>query len=68
MRNLKNGTKLFTETELTKFGQYLLSEERINRIKENYKQNDNISLKERLQEVYHADYQNFLNKILTSKK
>ena len=68
MRNLKNGTKLFTEKELTQFGQYLLSSERTKRIRQTYNKNDNISVEERLQEVYHADYQNFLNKILTSKK
>lgn len=68
MRNLKNGTKLFTTKELTKFGQYLLSEERTNRIRQNYNQNDNISVDERLQEVYHADYLNFLNIILKTKK
>ena len=62
MRTLKNGTKLFTEKELVKFGQYLLSEERTDRIRQTYNQNDNISLSERLQEVYHADYENFLTK------
>jgi hypothetical protein len=60
MRNLKNNKKLFTEIELTKFGKYLLSFERTNLITERYNEVDDITLQERLQEVYHSDYQNFL--------
>ena len=55
MRTLKNGTKLFTEKELVKFGQYLLSEERTDRIRQTYNQNDNISLSERLQDYKHNE-------------
>lgn len=62
MRTLKNGTKMFTEKELTRFGQYLLSTERTERIRQTCDQNESLSLTERLQEVYHADYENFLVK------
>jgi hypothetical protein len=50
----------FNTKDLVKFGKYLLSEKRTNRIKSGYKPNDNISLKERLSEVYDADLKNFL--------
>jgi len=53
----------FNKKDLVLFGRYLLSEERTNRIKESYNQDDNISLEERLQEVYHADVENFLESI-----
>jgi len=53
----------FNKKDLVEFGRYLLSKERTNRIKESYNQDDNISLEERLQEVYHADVENFLESI-----
>lgn len=53
----------FNKKDLVEFGRYLLSEERTNRISQNYNPNDNISLQERLREVYHADVENFLESI-----
>lgn len=52
----------FNKKDLVKFGEYLLSKERTNRIKEGYSENDNISIEERLENVYHADVENFLEK------
>lgn len=54
----------FNKKDLVKFGKYLLSEKRTKRISDSHKKNkDNIPLKERLQEVYHADVENFLETI-----
>ena len=50
--------KLYTEKELVEFGQYLLSEERTNLIKDNQKESDNWTLNDRLKEVYDADIKN----------
>lgn len=48
-----------TEKQLVEFGKYLLSDERKNRIASGYSSEDNISLDERLKEVYDADISNF---------
>jgi len=53
----------FNKKDLVKFGEYLLSEERTNKIKEDYSEEDNISFEERLKTVYHADLKNFLESI-----
>ena len=53
----------FNKKDLVKFGQYLLSEKRTKSIADKYAIGDNISLEERLQEVYDADIENFLHKI-----
>jgi hypothetical protein len=53
----------FNKKDLVRFGEYLLSEQRTKRIKDGYSQNDNISLEERLSNVYHADLENFLESI-----
>lgn len=54
----------FNKKDLVNFGQYLLSEKRTERIKENYQEGfDNISFEERLNEVYDSDIENFLQKI-----
>lgn len=53
----------FNKKDLVKFGEYLLSEERTNKIKEDYSEEDNISFEERLKTVYHADLENFLKSI-----
>lgn len=53
----------FNKKDLVRFGQYLLSEKRTKSIVENYKEWDNISLEERLREVYHSDTENFLESI-----
>jgi hypothetical protein len=52
----------FNKKDLVKFGEYLLSKERTDRILSNYDENDNIPKEERLREVYHADVENFLEK------
>ncbi len=48
-----------TEVELIRFGEYLLSKERTDRIKESYKEGDSVSIEERLAQVYHADIENW---------
>jgi len=53
----------FNRKDLVNFGQYLLSEEREEKIKERYNPEDNISLDERLREVYHSDVENFLESL-----
>lgn len=53
----------FNKKDLVKFGEYLLSEKRTNLIKENYSEGDNVSLEERLRNVYHSDVENFLESI-----
>lgn len=53
-------TNHYTETDMTNFGLYLLSEERKNRIAYNYNEEDNISLEERLSQVYHSDFKNWM--------
>lgn len=53
----------YNTKDLVKFGEYLLSEKRTNIIKDGYSENDNISLEERLSNVYHADVVNFLESI-----
>lgn len=50
----------FNKKDLIKFGEFLLSNQRNNRIKECYSEKDNISLEERLQEVYQEDIDIFL--------
>lgn len=53
----------FNKKDLVKFGEYLLSEQRTNLIKEGYSETDNISIEERLKNVYHSDVENFLESI-----
>ncbi len=54
----------FNKKDLVKFGQYLLSEERTKRIVDNYDAKiDNLTIEERLREVYHADVENFIESI-----
>ncbi len=53
----------FNKKDLVMFGNYLLSEERKEKIKENYSENDNIPIAERLSSVYHSDVENFLESI-----
>jgi len=52
----------YTEEDLVKFGQFLLSEERTNRILTNYNEGDPVTKEERLREVYHADISNWKEK------
>lgn len=60
-RNLKqlNMKIYYEESDLVSFGEYLLSQERSELIKENVRQ---INVKERLEEVYHADLENWKEK------
>lgn len=53
----------FSLTELVKFGQYVLSEERTNWIKENHAEEDSVTVEERLRQIYDADIQNFKLKL-----
>ena len=49
----------FNSKDMVRFGEYLLSTKRTNLIKSNHSKEDNISLEERLKEVYHADFENW---------
>ena len=51
---------MFTEDQLVSFGQYLLSEEREKRIKSTRIRNS--SIKNRMRDVHHADFENWLAK------
>jgi len=53
----------FSEKDLADFGRFLLSNERNNFFIENYSENDNIPLEERLSDVYDSDIKNFLKKV-----
>lgn len=53
----------FNKKDLVQFGQYLLSDERRESILFNYNPDEEIPLKEKIKKVYHADVENFLNKI-----
>jgi len=53
----------FNKKDLVRFGEYLLSARRTQRIEENYSDNDNIPLGERLRTVYDADVEIFLESI-----
>ena len=50
----------FNKKDLVRFGKYLLSEERTQRIKES---ESKVPVEERLKEVYHSDIENFINSI-----
>lgn len=59
----------FNRKDIVSFGEYLLSEERTNRILSDYKEGDGISKEERLREVYHADVENWmLNRLAGSQR
>lgn len=45
--------------DLTSFGEYLLSEERTERIRNNHEEGDSVPVEERLRSVYHADFLNW---------
>lgn len=47
---------------LVSFGKYLLSRERTERINSTYQEGDPCTKEERLQEVYHADVENWKEK------
>jgi hypothetical protein len=50
----------FEEKDLVSFGEYLLSEERVKRIKDNA--NPDLDLFDQLGQVYHADLENWKEK------
>ena len=50
----------FNRKDLVNFGQYLLSEERTKSITYGYSEEDH---EERIRNVYHADVENFLEKV-----
>ena len=54
---------IFSKKDLVKFGEYLLSEKRKKSIEYNYNKEDSIPLEDRLQEVYDADVENFIESI-----
>ncbi len=49
----------FNQKDLTSFGEYLLSDERTQRITSNLSEGDSIPVKERLSQIYHADIENW---------
>ena len=55
----------FNKKDLVNFGKYLLSDERMKSISDGFQSEeiDGISLKEKQQQVYHADVENFLETI-----
>jgi hypothetical protein len=55
--NTKKMVTYFNKKDLVKFGEYLLSDKRTDRIKETQSK---LSLPERLNKVYHTDVENFL--------
>lgn len=65
--NIRTMITFYNEKDFVSFGRYLLSEERTNRIKDNYKKGDPVSLEGRLSEVYHADIENWKQKELTKQ-
>jgi len=54
----------FNKKDLVKFGEFLLSEKRTNRIKETYSDEDSVSLEERLKPVYQLDIDIFLESVI----
>lgn len=50
----------FNKKDMVSFGRYLLSEERTKLIKTNPPTGKSLSVEERLREVYHTDYENWL--------
>lgn len=50
----------FTEAEIVSFGKYLLSAQRTKMFRDQYNE-DNISIEERLAEVYDSDMRNWYN-------
>ncbi|WP_322545011.1 hypothetical protein [Elizabethkingia miricola] len=54
----------FNKKDLVSFGNYLLSEERENSLKQTNKENENFpSYEDRKREVTHADYCNWMDKM-----
>lgn len=53
----------YEERDLVTFGEYLLSEERSKRIESNWDSGDSVSLEERKSQIYHADLENWKEKM-----
>jgi hypothetical protein len=53
----------FNKKDLVKFGNYLLSEKRTESVLALHGKHDDRSKEERLNQVYHADVENFLESI-----
>lgn len=53
----------FNIKDMVSFGKYLLSSKRTDLIESNHNSKENIYLEERLQEVYHADFENWKESI-----
>jgi len=51
---------LFTDKEMIEFGKYLLSDDRTALIKEKNKGDGRKEIENKLKDVYHSDFQNFL--------
>lgn len=55
--------EMYSHAQLVSFGKFLLSKERTNNLKANWKEGDSVLFEERLREVYHADICNWREKI-----
>ena len=62
-----NNNATYSVEELTRFGEYLLSNERKNNILGLNKDEDYIDIQNRLKNVYHADFCNWLASPIASK-
>lgn len=49
----------YTEAELVKFGEHLLSKKREETLMQNYDEGDSVSFEDRFREVYDSDIQDF---------
>ena len=60
---MKTEPTQFSKKDLIDFGNYLLSDKRIQLVRDHPEKLDNALLKERLREVSHADFENWLESL-----